>query len=134
MHFLQCIHNCSPFIEVNLPDKVIMSHSALKWLDSMHLKGRLERWVMELQEFQFSVIHKPGKLHSNADALSRLVAHDQSTENTLNTTFNSHDPAADNSNCAITLNPTINLRKAQQTTRVFRKLSERKQAVHQNTN
>ena len=80
----------------------------------MHLKGRLERWVMELQEFQFSVVHKPGKLHSNADALSRLVAHDQSPENTLNTTFNSHDPAADNSNCAITLNPTINLRKAQQ--------------------
>jgi hypothetical protein len=40
--------------------------------------------------------------------------HDQSTENTLNTTFNSHDPAEDNSNCAITLNPTINLRKAQQ--------------------
>jgi hypothetical protein len=30
---------------------------------------------MELQEFQFSVVHKPGKLHSNADALSRLVAH-----------------------------------------------------------
>ena len=69
---------------------------------------------MELQEFQFSVAHKPGKLHSNADALSRLVAHDQPTENTLNTAFNSHDPAADNSNCAITLNPTINLRKAQQ--------------------
>ena len=91
-----------------------MDHSALKWLDSIHFKGRLERWVMELQEFQFSVVHKPGKLHSNADALSRLVAHDQSPENTLNTTFNSHDPAADNSNCAITLNPTINLRKAQQ--------------------
>ena len=64
----------------------------------MHLNGRLERWVMELQEFQFSVVHKPGKLHSNADALSRLVAQDHSPENTLNTTFNSHDPAADNSN------------------------------------
>ena len=83
---------------MNLPDKVITAHSALKWFDSMHLKGRLERWVMELQEFQFSVVHKPGKLHSNADALSRLVAHDQSPENTLHTTFNSHDPAADNSN------------------------------------
>jgi hypothetical protein len=79
----------------------------------MNLKGRLERWVMELQEFQFSVVRKPGKLHSNSDALSRLVAHDQSSENTLNTTFNSHDPAADNSNCAITLNPNVNVRKAQ---------------------
>jgi hypothetical protein len=69
---------------------------------------------MEIQEFQFSVVHKPNKLHSNVDALSRLVAHDQSPENKLNNTFNSHDPAADNSNCAITLNPTINLRKTQQ--------------------
>ena len=99
---------------MNLPDKVLADHSPLKWLDSMPLKGRLERWVMESQEFQFSVVHKPGKLHSNADALSRLVAHDQSPNNTLNTTFISHDPAADNSNCAITLNTTINLRKAQQ--------------------
>ncbi len=56
----------------------------------MHLKGRLERWVIELQEFQFSVVHKPGKLHSNADALSRLVAHDQPTENTLNTAIKTH--------------------------------------------
>ena len=95
------------------PFKVITDHSALKWLDNMHLKGRLERWVMELQEFQFPVIYKPGTLHSNADALSRLVAHDQSTENTLNTASNSrHDPA--NNSCAITLNPTVNLRKAQQ--------------------
>ena len=95
------------------PFKVITDHSALKWLDNMHLKRRLERWVMELQEFQFSVIYKPGTLHSNADALSRLVAHDQSTENMLNTTSNSrHDPA--NNSCAITLNPTVNLRKAQQ--------------------
>ena len=68
---------------------------------------------MELQEFEFSVIHKPGKLHSNADALSCIVAHDQSTENTLNTASNSpHDPM--NNNCAITLNLTVNLRKAQQ--------------------
>ena len=85
------------------PFKVITDHSVLKWLDNMHLKGRLERWVMESQEFQFSVIYKPGTLHSNADALSRLVAHDQSTENTLNTASNSrHDPA--NNSCAITLN------------------------------
>jgi hypothetical protein len=41
---------------------------------------------MELQEFQFSVVNKPGKLHSNA--LSHLVAHDQSPENMLNITFN----------------------------------------------
>jgi hypothetical protein len=61
----------------------------------MHLKGRLERWVMELQEFQFLVVHKPGKLHSIMlmHFLVMHVAHDhESTENTLNTTFDSHDP------------------------------------------
>ena len=29
---------------------------------------------MELQEFQFSIEHRPGRRHANADALSRLVA------------------------------------------------------------
>ena len=40
----------------------------------MEPKGRLARWVMELQEFQFSIEHRPGRRHANADALSRLVA------------------------------------------------------------
>ncbi|GBN89712.1 hypothetical protein AVEN_256713-1 [Araneus ventricosus] len=32
---------------------------------------RLMRWSLELQPFQYKVIHKAGKNHSNADALSR---------------------------------------------------------------
>ena len=40
----------------------------------MEPKGRLARWVMGLQEFQFSIEHRPGRRHANADALSRLVA------------------------------------------------------------
>ena len=51
---------------------------------------------MELQEFLFLVIHKSGKLHTNADSLSRLVVHNQST-----------NPLKDNSNCAISLSPTV---------------------------
>ena len=35
---------------------------------------------MKLQEFQFFVIHKPGKTHNNADAPSRLVLHDKSSD------------------------------------------------------
>ena len=39
----------------------------------MEAKGRLARWIMDLQEFDFSVLHRAGRIHNNADALSRLV-------------------------------------------------------------
>ena len=54
--------------------KLVTDHKALTWLHSMEPKGCLARWVMELQEFQFSIEHRPGRRHANADALSRLVA------------------------------------------------------------
>ena len=51
---------------------LVTDHSALQWLHSIEPKGRIARWVMQLQEYSFTVRHKPGKLHSNADSLSRL--------------------------------------------------------------
>jgi len=33
--------------------------------------GRIGRWIMELQQYQFSVEHRSGTSHSNADSLSR---------------------------------------------------------------
>ena len=78
---------------------------------------------MELQEFQFSAEHKPGKLHNNADALSLLIVHDQSSESapkgavaTTGTLLTIQSTGLDtdtSNNCAVALNPTINLRKAQ---------------------
>ena len=40
----------------------------------METKGLLARWIMDLQELEFSVVHRAGRLHDNADALSRLVS------------------------------------------------------------
>ena len=53
--------------------KLITDHNALRWLHTMEAKGRLARWIMDLQEFDFSVIHRAGRIHNNTDALSRLV-------------------------------------------------------------
>ena len=53
--------------------KLITDHNTLRWLHTMEAKGRLARWVMDLQEFDFSVVHRAGRIHNNADALSRLV-------------------------------------------------------------
>lgn len=33
--------------------------------------SRLSRWNLQLQEYDFEIIHKPGNAHANADALSR---------------------------------------------------------------
>ena len=34
--------------------------------------GKLARWALQLQQYDFDIIHQPGKSHGNADALSRL--------------------------------------------------------------
>lgn len=49
-------------------------HKALIWL--LNIKdetGRLMRWAMLLQEYDFTILHRAGRLHGNADALSRLI-------------------------------------------------------------
>ena len=56
--------------------KIITDHAALKWLITVknHQCPRLTRWVLKLAEYDFEVIHRPGKKHINADVLSRHVA------------------------------------------------------------
>ena len=59
---------------------LIIDHAALRWLHTMKdtIEGgpasRLMRWNMKLMEYNFEVMHKPGKIHCDADAVSRLVA------------------------------------------------------------
>ena len=48
-------------------------HGALTWIQKFkEPEGQVARWLQKLQEYQFSIIHRPGKQHNNADALSRL--------------------------------------------------------------
>lgn len=47
-------------------------HAALKWLlQFKNPEGQVARWLEQLQEFNFEVEHRSGRVHSNADALSR---------------------------------------------------------------
>ena len=48
-------------------------HSSLQWIYSMkEPEGQLARWLEQIQEFDFKVVHRKGSCHQNADALSRL--------------------------------------------------------------
>lgn len=56
---------------------MITDHHSLKWL--MKLKepaGRLCRWALKLQAWDFEIIHRKGSGHLVPDALSR-IDHDE---------------------------------------------------------
>jgi hypothetical protein len=62
-----------------VPIKIVSDHLALCWLQTKkELAGRLYRWAMQLMEFKYSIVHKDGRLHSAADALSRYPIEGQS--------------------------------------------------------
>ena len=47
-------------------------HKSLVWLHRFKdTEGMMSRWLHSLQQFQFSILHRPGKDHGNADGLSR---------------------------------------------------------------
>jgi hypothetical protein len=51
--------------------KVITDYAALKWLITVknHQCSRWTRWVLKLAEYDFEILHRPGKKHINADVL-----------------------------------------------------------------
>ncbi|XP_076748173.1 uncharacterized protein LOC143421991 [Maylandia zebra] len=54
------------------PFTVRTDHSSLRWLTRLREpEGQLARWLEKLAEYNFQVLHRPGKNHQNADALSR---------------------------------------------------------------
>jgi len=59
------------------PIKIVTDHHALCWLQSKaDLAGRLARWSMVLTEYKYTIAHKNGRLHNDADALSRYPVTD----------------------------------------------------------
>ena len=65
-----------PFL-IEAPFTVITDHAALQWLPTKRFENtRLMRWAMKLQEFSYTVVHRPGKANANADSLSRMPVPD----------------------------------------------------------
>lgn len=53
---------------------IVTDHAALTWLMNINYPtGRLARWAIYLQAYDFDIIHRKGSNHGNADALSRPV-------------------------------------------------------------
>ena len=51
---------------------LVTDHQPLNWLrTSGELSGQHARWALKLQDYLFNIIHRPGTLNPNADALSR---------------------------------------------------------------
>ena len=47
-------------------------HHALRWLHNFkEPAGQVARWLEQLAEFDYEMVHRQGKQHTNADALSR---------------------------------------------------------------
>lgn len=61
--------------------KIITDHKPLKWLISLkEPNSRLIRWKLKLEEFEYEVVHKQGKMNTNADALSRVQINTNETK------------------------------------------------------
>ena len=55
---------------------IITDHKPLVQLPSLKLDdpyGRLARWTLKLQHYNYNVVYKKGELNTNADALSRMA-------------------------------------------------------------
>jgi hypothetical protein len=72
---LAVVYSCKKFRHYLLGYKVVFhtDHDSLKYLvNKPDLSGRIARWILLLQEFDYEVVVKSGKSNSNADYLSRL--------------------------------------------------------------
>ena len=85
---------------------VVTDHSALRWLHSLEPKGRLARWVMHLQEYEFDVIHRSGSENGNVDGLSRLTPLYRDTPKVT-------DTGQLSTTCTTTIKPSCTLQAAQ---------------------
>lgn len=68
-----CIEKLRPYLEGS-KFSVITDHHSLIWLNNLkNPTGRLARWAVRLQQYDFTILHRKGKDHVVPDLLSRAV-------------------------------------------------------------
>ena len=61
------------YLYSNNTTTVITDHAALVYIqNNTKIQGRIARWAILMQNYQYNVIHRKGKDNTNADALSRI--------------------------------------------------------------
>ena len=53
------------------PFTVYTDHNPLQWLSAQKMEGKLARWALLLQEYDFTIKYRKGSQNKNADAMSR---------------------------------------------------------------
>ena len=74
---------CFHYYLYNSHTIVRTDHTAVKYIkqqDHTRPKGRIARWMLDLQGYDFDIEYKPGKANTAADALSRMTQYPPSTE------------------------------------------------------
>ena len=67
-----------------MPFEVYTDHYALQWLKTMRTgSALLHRWSAALEEYDFTVRHRPGKVQTHVDGLSRLPVGPAPPDDTL---------------------------------------------------
>jgi hypothetical protein len=77
MALVYAIRHWSPYLKVQ-KFTCVVDHHALIWLVTRPPKtanGRILHWISDLAEYHFDIIHRSGKEHLDADAVSRLLCH-----------------------------------------------------------
>lgn len=88
---LWAVEKLRPYLD-SVPFTVITDHYSLLWLHNLKdPSGRLARWAVRLQQFNFKIIHRKGKDNVVPDTLSRSVR----IVNTIFEVSNSEDDDVD---------------------------------------
>jgi hypothetical protein len=66
------VKTCRPYLH-GVPFTIVTDHQPLQYLmTSQALTGKHARWALSLQDYEFTIHHRPGLKHANADVPSRF--------------------------------------------------------------